>query len=863
MTEETDTYVNWQIYYLNQDAQLNWQTSVYTESIAGYEEIFGQDLDGDGSKGISANNLTGVDTDNTGYQLKVSDAGTVHIWDGSNEDTLVTVRDSFGGTPALAISDDYWSDEYGGYSVKPYAVEKDADNLYLAIKTKDSWTEWGSDDSDDFTTHENIEWEIIKLSLEGVIDPDPASTIRTQSIIKWEPIFDQDMNGDGDKSGTVNIVLRDVDVSGARLGDADGQLYIVDGDIEIAVNDPWIEDNSSWTDGSNMSVALAVERNDNGTNRTDDDYYQLAVKQDHKWTDYWTGEVQSDQNWQVYAVSLNGQINWDKTIWTQSIAGFEQFFGSDLNADGVSGINAEGLVNAPLDTYGYRLKKDDRKLLYITDENESTTIPISDEWGGYPSFDSTHNWGSGSSKSSAVAVEQKADGSFALAVRREDTWDGETTNNWEILSVSSEGVLTWDDAEWTEDISLYETTIFKNDLDGDGAEGLNLEDLLSVSTDTLGATLWSDSDQSRYYIKDDDATVGIKNPWGGWIDFSFEDSWADYTHQFEPLAVQSHRFTASNGKIVDGYLLVARHSNTDPNNGTTFDYEIEYVLPSGSVDEELRIHTNSIKGKEALFAQDLDGDGKIGHDWTQLISVETDTIGDSLKKLGEVLYVVDDKNTEDDPSDDVTFEVVDAWGGTPWFDWSQTWGYGDYAQTYASSAFAVESTVDTEGNKNFLLAVKGSNSFGDGESAVYWETYRIKESNPGEGDWYLDWDTGTYSQGARRLEATFNQDMNGNDVVDSGAIATTNVETDTSTSGLTGAALAKDNEDLSISSEAQRLQFSSKMNTVLSRLIGMRLGAPTADQQQHLLWKGSRMITTKSRRINWQFDMKKPIASLM
>ena len=64
----------------------------------------------------------------------------------------------------------------------------------------------------------------------------------------WEPIFDQDMNGDGDKSGTISITLRDSDTDGIRIGDADGQLYIVDSEKQIAVSDPWIEDNHDWGD---------------------------------------------------------------------------------------------------------------------------------------------------------------------------------------------------------------------------------------------------------------------------------------------------------------------------------------------------------------------------------------------------------------------------------------------------------------------------------------------------------------------------------------------------------------------------------------------------------------------------------------
>ena len=46
---------------------------------------------------------------------------------------------------------------------------------------------------------ERLEWEIYKLSLDGVIDS--SATIRTFSIIPWEPKFLQDMNGDKDFSG--------------------------------------------------------------------------------------------------------------------------------------------------------------------------------------------------------------------------------------------------------------------------------------------------------------------------------------------------------------------------------------------------------------------------------------------------------------------------------------------------------------------------------------------------------------------------------------------------------------------------------------------------------------------------------------
>ena len=76
----------------------------------------------------------------------------------------------------------------------------------------------------------------------------------------------------------------------------------------------------------------------------------IGVKQTNSWTDYWgDGELQTDVNWQVYAIDSAGRINWEKTIWTQSIAGFEEFFGEDLNNDGSTGTDPSTLTYAELD----------------------------------------------------------------------------------------------------------------------------------------------------------------------------------------------------------------------------------------------------------------------------------------------------------------------------------------------------------------------------------------------------------------------------------------------------------------------------------------------------------------------------------
>ena len=50
----------------------------------------------------------------------------------------------------------------------------------------------------------------------------------------------------------------------------------------------------------------------------------------------------------------------------------------------------------------------------------------------------------------------------------------QTFIDWEILNISSKGVIDFNDFSstiWTDDISAYESSIFNQDLDGDGCRG--------------------------------------------------------------------------------------------------------------------------------------------------------------------------------------------------------------------------------------------------------------------------------------------------------------------------------------------------------------------------------------------------------
>ena len=65
-------------------------------------------------------------------------------------------------------------------------------------------------------------------------------------------------------------------------------------------------------------------------------------------------------------------INWDKTIWTQSISNYELDFGVDLDGSGDTG-DIPGLNFALTDTNGARLKKDDNQSLYVVDDENDPT----------------------------------------------------------------------------------------------------------------------------------------------------------------------------------------------------------------------------------------------------------------------------------------------------------------------------------------------------------------------------------------------------------------------------------------------------------------------------------------------------------
>ena len=462
--EPYSTYSSWEIFSLSSSGILNWDSTTWTESITQYEEEFGQDLDGDGAIGFDENTLSELATDNVGERLLLDSNNNLFIKDSG---TLIQVVEDWGGPVSFSWSD-IWRD--GSHTVSPYAVAKTFNSkgsgyYNLAVKTEDVWIWDGTKESDS-------SWEVYQIGLNGIVDW--SQTEYSNSITNWEPIFGQDLNGDGDSSGNLNLEIRPTDTSGVLLGeDSEGALYIVDTDNnkQLSINDDWIEDSWAWEDGSYESVAISVALNSGNTSDTSDDYYQIAVKQTNTWRDYFTNQLVTDENWQIYAVDQSGYIDWNKSIFTESISNYENIFNDDLDASGSTG-DLYGLSEISTDQTGWILKKDQYNSLFISgiENGSEITFAITDNFGGIPIFDFNDDWGSGNHTSESIAVEKNSDGSFSLAIKHTNTNRRQTFTDWEILNISSKGVIDFNDFSstiWTDDISAYESSIFNQDLDGD------------------------------------------------------------------------------------------------------------------------------------------------------------------------------------------------------------------------------------------------------------------------------------------------------------------------------------------------------------------------------------------------------------
>ena len=248
------TQTQWQIHTLtiqNEDAILDWDQEVWTQSVMAFEELFNQDLNGDESIGFDTSKLTATETDTAGLRLYKDSDGALYIKKEDNK--FLSITNEWGGTESFDFSS-MDEDENYGESAKAYAITKLTENDKTVYKIAIKYTMKTSLNGE---ITENSMWEVLSASEEGVINFEESSW---GSISPWEERFGQDMNGDGSTGFNLSsLSLLDTDSQGAIVKiDQDNGVYVfdsIDSNEYYTVQDKWggtpsFDHQATWEDGT-------------------------------------------------------------------------------------------------------------------------------------------------------------------------------------------------------------------------------------------------------------------------------------------------------------------------------------------------------------------------------------------------------------------------------------------------------------------------------------------------------------------------------------------------------------------------------------------------------------------------------------
>ena len=398
------------------------------------------------------------------------------------------------------------------------------------------------------------------------------------------------------------------------------------------------------------------------------------VREDYKRITDGDGVEKTDTGWIIYPVSESGVIDWANSAWTPSIISYEELFVQDLNSDGGIGLTNITLPVVDTDKSGLQpdfgnkdyLFLDTSNGLYILPDGSSTYIPITDSYGGTPSFD--YSWGNNSVSSSSIAAESQADGSFLLAVKRIENFNNQASRtNWELFPINSDGILDWENGEWVEDIDLREP-LFRQDLNGDGVLGFNIAslDLVNVGEADSNGVLLQRSGSGSLYIKvDSDTLLPITDEWGSSVSINF--STKNYSES--PVAIRQVNVDGTISYVL-AMKTIFTHSGREEIN-----WNLVPIDDAGVMYWNNQLYTQSIAVFEKDFGWDLNEDSVTGINHTRNESYEFFSGSDS----GSVFAVaLQDSDTPGDLSDDF-----------------------------------------------YLLLVKQVSDFSDSGEETYWHTYRI------------------------------------------------------------------------------------------------------------------------------------------
>ena len=169
------------------------------------------------------------------------------------------------------------------------------------------------------------------------------------------------------------------------------------------------------------------------------------------------------------------------------------------------------MVNASIDGDNIVLKKDINGNFFILTE-AGDHIAITESWGGAAYLNDS--WMGGSRE--VYAVEELSSGGYIIAIKEiiDDQWSNGERISWQTIQISTTGELDWNNSNYTEDIAGSETK-FNEDLNNDGAIGVDTSNLTLKTTDTTGERLAVNSNGSLFIVTSSGAYIPIVEEWSG------------------------------------------------------------------------------------------------------------------------------------------------------------------------------------------------------------------------------------------------------------------------------------------------------------------------------------------------------------
>ena len=183
--------------------------------------------------------------------------------------------------------------------------------------------------------------------------------------------------------------------------------------------------------------------------------------------------------------------------------------------------------------------------------------------------------------------------------------------NYEIIDIDSSGVVSSNDSILTQDIKIYESNIFYQDIDGDESTGRDLTGITQVSTDITDILLYKDSSDNSFLIKDGSTYVPITNSSGESVSLETSSSSDKGYSSSNPIAIENENGTDLNSDGDDyGYYIAISINGIYESEGYS-SWQVLYTDSNGVIDDNSILSMNSITNKEQEFEQDLNGDNSI------------------------------------------------------------------------------------------------------------------------------------------------------------------------------------------------------------------------------------------------------------